>query len=127
MFLHLCFILFTGEVSFQGGLFPGVSVQGPGGSLSWGAVQGDLCQWGVSVQGGGLCPGRGSLSREGVSVQGVSVQGASAQVVSVLGVFCQGDPRSVKSRRYAFYLNAFLFFNFIFVPKIFIYHFKFDH
>ena len=71
-----------GGSSVQGDLCPGWSVSGgfctkglyPGrGSLSGGMV------WGV---GGGLCPGRESVSRlvlclEGVSVQEVSVQGGS--------------------------------------------------
>ena len=63
-------------------------------------VQGE----GVYVQWGGLCPVGGSLSR-GVSVQGVSVQEGLCP-----GGLCQGDPRTVKSGRYASYWNAFLLF-----------------
>ena len=79
----------------------------------WVSVQGALYPW-------GLCPG-GSLSR-GVSVQGVSVQGVSVQGGlcpgglcpggSLSWGICQGDPRTVKSRQYASYWNAFLFFIF---------------
>ena len=70
----------------QGNIFTGVCLS-TGGSSSWG----------VSVQ-DGLCPG-GSISRM------VFVQ----YVVSVQGDLCQGDPRMVKSGRYASYWNAFLF------------------
>ena len=118
-----------GGVSVRGSLFRDGSVHGglcPGWSLSRGSLsrEGDLCPGGlcpgghclgVSVRGslsrgsllGGLCPGRGSLSREGVSVQGclclgVSVQGgfcperSLSRGVSVWGVsvqwsLCMGD------------------------------------
>ena len=55
----------------------------PGPMFLLGGSLGALCP-GVSVQGGGLCPGRGSLSREGVSVQGGGLY---------LWDLCQGDPQ----------------------------------
>ena len=71
-------------------------------SLSRGAyvsevsVQGSLSSW-VSIQGRGLCPGRGSLSKGSLSREGVSVQGGlcpgtvSVQEVSVQGVSVRGS------------------------------------
>ena len=46
-------------ICFNRGLYPGVLFPG----------RGSLSREGVSFKGGGLCTGRGSLSREGVSVQ----------------------------------------------------------
>ena len=91
MFLHLSVILFTGGSLSSGSLSRGVSVQGN-------LCPGDLSSGGFSVQEvsvqASLCPGG--------TVQGVSVQGGLCPgLVSV-----QGDPRMVKSGRYASYWNA---------------------
>ena len=70
MFLHLCVILFTGGLC-PGGLYPGGYLSRGGGGLF--SREGVSVQ-GVSVQGnicpgeGGLCSGRGYLSR-GISVR----------------------------------------------------------
>ena len=73
-----------------------------------------------SVHGGrGLCPGRGSLSREGVSVQGGGLcPGGSLSGESLSrkggglsrGVLSGRPPCTVTCGRYTFYWNAFLFF-----------------
>ena len=63
-------------VSVQWGLCPGRSLSGslcPGGSLSRGSLSREISVWRVSVQGVGLCPGGGSLSRGWISVQGVDL------------------------------------------------------
>ena len=72
-------------------------------------------QGGVSVQGGGLCPGRGSLSREGVSVWGVSVQGVSVQGVSIWEIPPDRDPPYGNERAICILLECILvhFCNFI--------------
>ena len=95
MFLHVSVILFTGgglglcpwESPSWGSLSHGVSVLG-GLCPRW-SLSGGLCSGGSLS--GGLCSGR-CLSR-GVSVRGVSVM---------------ETPRTVMSRRYASYWNAFL-------------------
>ena len=83
-------VVFTGVcLSTGGGLCPhgvgGVSVQGRG--LCPG--EGSLSRGGVSVQGRGFCPGERSLSRGGVSVQGRSFcpgeRSLSREGVSVWG------------------------------------------
>ena len=70
-------------------------------------------------KGGGLCPSMrhrsrdrrslsGGLSVQGVSVQGVSVQGSMSRGVSLSrGVSVREAPRTVTSRRYTSYWNAF--------------------
>ena len=96
-------------VSVQGVSIWGVSVQGvsvhSGISIQWGICLGVLCGCLclICLCLGGLCPGKGSLSREGVSVQGrglclgrgsLSVQGVSVHSgISIqwgicLGVLC---------------------------------------
>ena len=81
---------------------------GPGGLCPRGPLSGGLCQ-GVSVQGRGLCPGEGSLSRGGVSVQGRGLcpggLGQGGREVSA-----RETPHcTVMCRRYASYWNTFLF------------------
>ena len=105
-------VVFTGVCLSTGG---GVSVH-----MVWGVSVG-----GISVQGRGLCPGEGSLSRGGVSVQGrglcpgegflsrgeVSVQGGGLCLGDLCrgrGFSVQGDPGKVMCGRYASYWNAFL-------------------
>ena len=122
------------ESKSLGGLRSGISV---GVSVGGGAVQGVLCLGCVCLCPGGLCLLgsllRGSLSKgEGLCLGGfcpggtmsgglcpkslcsgglcwgVSVQGQRSLSRGV-SVFVQGDPRTVKSGRYASYWNAFLF------------------
>ena len=92
VFTSVCDSVHRGSLSRRGLCPGGVSVQGGQGSLS----EGGLCPWGLCPRGvpvqGGLCPERGSLSRESLSMGGL----------------CQGDPHMVTCGQYASYWNAFL-------------------
>ena len=118
MFLHLSVILFTGGSLSRGSLSRGslsrgVSVQVvsvheslcPGETLSRrflsrGSLFGGLCP-GESLS-RGHCSGA-SVQRESLSSGGLCPDGFCPGVVSV-----QGDPRMIKSGRYASYWNGFL-------------------
>ena len=98
VFTDVC--LSTWGSLFRGGFCPGGLYPGglcPGGPLSRG----------VSIQGKGLYPGEGSLSRERVSVQGKGLcpgEGSLSRGVSV-----RETPHTVTCGWYASYWNAFLF------------------
>ena len=94
VFTSVCDSVHRGVFIIQeGSLSRGVSVQGGQGSLSEGGLcPRGLCTRGVPVQ-GGLCPERGSLSRQG------SLS---------MGGLCQGDPHMVTCGQYTSYWNAFL-------------------
>ena len=96
-FLHLSVILFTGGGgSVRGSLFRGRSFRGVSVQVDLCLGKGGLCPWGslsmrISVQ-EGLCPGGGSVSREGVYVHGCLCLWRSLSTL-----------RMLKSGRYASY------------------------
>ena len=115
MFLHLCVIPFTGQISVQGSLCSGGSLSKgslcpgglcPQGSLSKGGFlsKGGLCPRGISVwrfcKEGGLCPERGLCPEKGLCVD----RGLCPE-----RDLCPRGSLSRKSMSGVSYWNAFLF------------------
>ena len=61
------------SIHWAGGCVSRISIVSRGVS-AWGRVCVCVCAQGVSAQGGGVCPGRGCLPREGLPAQGVCIQ-----------------------------------------------------
>ena len=105
MTLVISGFLLPANEACEGNVFTGLSahraISGQGGSLSGGgSLSRGVSVSGVTVQ-RGLCSAGGSLPRGPLSGESL-----------FSGDLCRGDPRTVKSRRYASYWNAFLFFTF---------------